>query len=111
MHASTAQAVATNKAVAAQFQSAADALRAAKSIPGHGETVRYDFKGWDVIARGTYVECKAPLSMYERGDAALMAVNSIERQTEMAQPTAESLLAACQRTEDRISRAVEKWGA
>ena len=40
-----------------------------------------------------------------------MAVNSIERQTEMAQPTAESLLAACQRTEDRISRAVEKWGA
>lgn len=111
MHPTTAQAAADQKISAAAFQSAADALRAAKSCGGRGETVRYDFQGWEVIARGTYVECKAPLSMYERGDGALSAVRSIEAKTETALPTAESLLAACQRIEDRIGRAVAKWGA
>lgn len=111
MHQSTANAIAATKASAAAFLQAADALRTAKGIPGRGEIVRYDFKGWEVIARGTYVECKAPLSMLERGDGALTAANNIERHTEPAQPSADSLLSACQRIEDRISRAVEKWGA
>lgn len=111
MHESTANAASAAKAVSAMFLQAADALRAAKGVQGRGETVRYAFKGWEVIARGTYVECKAPLAMYERGDAAVMAVNSIEAKTESAQPTADSLLAACSRVEERISRAVEKWGA
>lgn len=111
MHTATAQAAATAKTSAAMFQAAADALRTAKNCGGRGETVRYEFKGWEVIARGTYVECKAPLSMYERGDGALSAVRSIEGKTETAFPTAESLLAACQRVEDRISRAVNKWGS
>lgn len=111
MHTTTAQAVATAKTSAATFQTAADALRAAKNCGGRGETVRYEFMGWEVIARGTYVECKAPQTMWERGAAAVMAVNSIEHKTETALPTAESLLAACQRVEDRISRAVAKCGA
>lgn len=92
------------------FEAAAAAVHAAKGGHQRGSVVRYDFKGWEIIAHAGYVECKAPLSMYERGDAALMALNSIERQTEDASHTAESLLAACQRMEDRISRAVEKWG-